>query len=141
MSAIMKQFISVISLLIFLTPCFAQIEVRDSIFVRLDRLHPDKLSFDVKGGKLVHVGVFIKNKYEDVTSFYATKNHSDLALIKVESVNPSKVVAYSVFNSMLNSDFLNTLFYTKVYFILSKSKEDFLVLWVQPKLPGALNKH
>jgi len=124
-----------------LTPCFAQSEIRDSVFVRLDRIKAKKLSYDVKDGNLRYVAVLIKNKYESLTSFVAIKNNADLALINKKDVDRRKVLVYNKFNERLNRNFLDVLFYTKIYFVMSESQDSYLVLWVQPLLPGPLNKH
>ena len=136
----MRKYFLSFFLVVVLIPCFAQSKIRDSLFIRIDQVKSEKLSYHLKQGKLFHIVVFVKNKYEGITSFFAIKNNSDLALIKIKNVDSRKVLSYSTFNEMLNKDFLDVLFYNKVYFVLSKSREDYLVLWVQPKLPEELNK-
>jgi hypothetical protein len=137
----MKKLILIVIGLSFHTLCFAQTDIRDSVFVRIDRLRPEKLSFQLREGKVFHTMVFIKNRYESLTSFFSIKNNSNLVLVNKKSVDHQKVLSYDAFNDRLNHSFLDILFYTKIYLVLSESKESYLVLWVQPKLPEALNKH
>jgi hypothetical protein len=136
-----KRVVLFLAVFCYLTPCFAQSEIRDSVFVRLDRIKAKKLSYDVKDGNLRYVAVLIKNKYESLTSFVAIKNNADLALINKKDVDRRKVLVYNKFNERLNRNFLDVLFYTKIYFVMSESQDSYLVLWVQPLLPGPLNKH
>ena len=120
-------------------PCLnAQIKIRDSLFVRIDKLKPSRLSYQLDHGNIIGMNVFIENKYDKTAGFILAPGKSDLALKNKKEVE-KKVISYSTFNKMLNQDFLNIYLYTNVYFVLSESKADYLVLKVGPILPGQLN--
>ena len=134
----MKKIILVVAFVSFLIPSFAQNAIKDSLFVRIDRLQSSKLNYSVDKGNITLIQVSIKNKYSTTAGFILAHGNPDLALKNKKNVE-KKVISYLAFNRMLNNDFRNIWAYIKVYFVLSESKTEYLVLWVIPILPGQLD--
>ena len=133
-----KKIILVVAFVSFLIPSFAQNIVKDSLFVWIDQLKPSLLKYQISNGNIIGIDIFIKNKYSTTAGFILAHGNPDLALKNKKNVE-KKVISYLAFNRMLNNDFRNIWAYTKVYFVLSESKTEYLVLWVRPILPGQLD--
>lgn len=134
----MKYYFLFFLLFIFSATSLAQVQIKDSLFVRIDQLKPSKLTYHVEKGNIFLIQVDIKNKYVNTAGFILAHGNSDLALKNKKEVE-KKVISYSTFNKMLNQDFLNIYLYTNVYFVLSESKADYLALMMRPILPGQLD--
>ena len=134
----MKKIFLIVGFMGFLMPCFAQSKIKDSLFVRIDQLKPSKLKYQLNKGDIIGIDIFIQNKYDKTAGFMLANGKSDLALIIKKKVE-KRVISYSAFNNMLNRDFRNIWAYTQIYFILSESRTDYLVLEVRPILPGQLD--
>jgi hypothetical protein len=134
----MKKIILILVLVGSLIPCFAQNKFKDSLFVRIDHLKPSKLKYQLNKGNIIGIDIFIKNKYDNTAGFLLAAGNSDLVLKNKEDAG-RKVVSYSEFNKLLNKDFLNIYLYTNVYFVLSESLSEYLVIGVRPILPGQLD--
>lgn len=138
--SIIKKILFTVFLMLLIKPCYSQLEVRDSVFVRIDRLNPESYSYSVFDFKINGLTVLIKNKYEKSLGFVAGYSDSKLFLKKRENIPKEKVLSYDSFNDLLNEDFLKVYFYYKIYFIISEDRYNYLTLNVRPILPPELNK-
>ncbi|MBC7655297.1 MAG: hypothetical protein H7098_12605 [Oligoflexus sp.] len=136
----MKKTILLIMLILGFECSYSQKGVKDSIFVRIDKLDQNKFSYGISGGKIIALTVLIKNKYENSLGFASGYFNSDLVLKEKTTIDSKKVVEYKTYNEMLNKDFYDIYFHYHTYFIISEDKYNYLVLEVRPILPPELNK-
>ncbi|MFC5282865.1 hypothetical protein [Pedobacter alpinus] len=130
-----------LSLLIFaFNSLYAQIEVRDSVFVKIIDLEPTNYSFSMNDGRIGLVHIYLKNRYENQSGYLTGYFGSNLTLKQKHKLDPSKVITYDQYVKLINKDFLAVLYYYKVYFIISEAKYDYLTLQVRHMSPPEFNQ-
>jgi hypothetical protein len=131
----MKKLLLLSLIILSFNSLFAQIEVRDSVFVKVNKLESSKYSFFLNNGKIGLVSIYVKNKYEDQTGYVTGYFDSNLTLKQKHKLDPSKVITYDQYVEIINKDILNVFYYYKVYFIISDTKYDYLTLQVRQIMP------
>lgn len=127
----MKKILFFIYFIFTISSLYAQIEVRDSVFILVNKLEPNEYSFAMNDGKIGLVNIYIKNKYEDQSGFVSGYFGSNLTLKQKHKIDPKKILTYDEYVNLINKDLLNVSYYYKVYFIISESKYDYLTLQVR----------
>jgi len=135
MSIIMKNLLLLCLLLTSINPLFSQIQVKDSVFVKINELEPNQYLFALSNGKIGLVQIYIKNKFENQTGYVTGYFDSNLTLKQKHKLDPSKVITYDQYVQLINKDILNVFYYYKVYFIISEAKYDYLTLQVRQIMP------
>ncbi|TKB95537.1 hypothetical protein [Pedobacter cryophilus] len=136
----MKNAFLLITLLFSSIISSAQIEVRESIYIRVDKLEPNQISFHISNGKILGLNIYIKNKYESQTGFATGYFDSNLTLNQKHKLDPSKVITYDQFVELINKDILNVHYYYRIYFIISEAKYDYLTIQVRQIMPPEFNQ-
>jgi hypothetical protein len=131
----MKKLLLLSLIILSFYSLFAQIEVRDSVFVKVNKLESSKYSFFMNNGKIGLVSIYVKNKYEDQTGYVTGYFDSNLTLKQKHKLDPSKVITYDQYVEIINKGILNVFYYYKVYFIISDTKYDYLTLQVRQIMP------
>lgn len=119
---------------------FAQIEVRDSVFIKIKDLKSEKLTYSLSDGKITYLSIDISNKYEKFTGFVTGYFGSNLTLKQKHKLDPSKVITYDKFVELINKDILNVHYYYRIYFIISESKYDYLTIQARQIMPPEFNQ-
>lgn len=140
MSLIMKKLLLIILFIFSINYLYEQIEVRDSIFIKIKDLKFDKLTYSLSDGKITYLSIEIPNKYEKFTSFLTGYFGSNLTLKQKHKLNPKKILTYEEYVNLINKDIMNVYYYYKVYFIISEAKYDYLTLQVRQILPPEFRK-
>lgn len=55
----MKKFFLIILFIVTASPLIAQVEVKDSVFVKINKLEPESVAFQISGGKIIGVDIYI----------------------------------------------------------------------------------
>lgn len=131
----MKKIILLSLFVLLIKPLFAQIEVRDSVFIKLYELEPSKYSFSLSDGKIDVVHLYYKNKYEAQTGYIPGYFKNNLTLKQKYKIDPKKVLTYDEYVKLINEDIMKVYYYYKVYFIISDSKYEYLTLQVRQMIP------
>ncbi len=131
----MKKIILLSLFVLLIKPLFAQIEIRDSVFIKLYELEPSKYSFSLSDGKISLVHLYYKNKYEDETGYVPGYFKNNLTLKQKYKIDPKKVLTYEEYVKLISEDIMNVFYYYKVYFIIAEAKYDYLTLQVRQILP------
>ena len=120
---------------------FAQVDIRDSVFVLINKLEPYQFSFALNNiGKIDLVHIHIKNKYEVQSGYVTGYFDSNLTLKQKHTLDPKKILTYEEYVKLINKDFMNVYYHYKVYFILSEAKYDYLTLQVRHITPPQFNE-
>lgn len=120
---------------------FAQIDIRDSVFVLINKLEPYQLTFALTNtGKIGLAHIYIKSKYEDQSGYVTGYFDSNLALKQKHKLDPRKILTYEEYVTLINKDFREVFYHYKVYFILSEAKYDYLTLQVRQISPPQFNE-
>ncbi len=137
----MKTFIVIFFLFIAYQNSYAQIEVKDSIFIRKLSSETNKFNYHISDkGQIIGLNFHKKNKYDDFLGFIAGYKDLFLTLKNKRSIPKDKLINYNEFNDLLGNNFMQYYYYYKIYFIISEDENDYLVLPVRPILPPELNK-
>lgn len=131
----MKNLLLLSLFLISINPLFSQIQVKDSVFVKINELEPNQYLFALSNGKIGLVHIYIKNKYENQTGYVTGYFDSNLSLKQKHKLDPSKILTYQEYVNLINKDMMKVFYYYKVYFIISEAKYDYLTLQVRQILP------
>ena len=131
----MKKSFLIITVIFLSKISLAQIEIRDSVYIRVDKLESNQITYQISDGKILGVDIYMKNKYETRTGYVTGYFDSNLTLKQKHKLDPSKVITYDQYVELINKDILNVFYYYKVYFIISEAKSDYLTLQVRQIMP------
>jgi hypothetical protein len=131
----MKKLFLLIIVLFLSKISLSQIEVRDSVYIRVDKIESNQITYQITDGKILGVNIYIKNKYENQTGYVTGYFDSNLTLKQKHKLDPSKVITYDQYVELINKDILNVFYYYKVFFIISEAKYDYLTLQVRQIMP------
>ncbi len=116
---------------------FSQAKIKDSLYVSLYKLAPEKYSYAIHNGKINVVNVNIKNKYGSQMGYVTGYYSSRLSQIKKESKH--RIISYEKLNDMINADYLNVQNNYHLFFILTEDKYNYLTIQLRPISPGRFN--
>ena len=120
---------------------FAQVDIRDSVFVLINKLEPSQFTFALTNtGKIGLVHIYIKNKYEDQSGYVTGYFDSKLTLKQKHNLDPRKILTYEEYVELINKDFREVFYHYKVYFVLSEAKYNYLTLQVRQITPPQFNQ-
>lgn len=131
----MKKTILILIFSLLVKLIYAQVEVRDSVFVKIYDLEPNKYSFGMNDGKIGLVSIYLKNKYEEQKGYLTGYFGSNLTLKQKHKLDPRKILTYEEYVNLIDKDIMKVFYYYKVYFIISEAKYDYLTLQVRQILP------
>lgn len=124
--------------LININSAFSQNSIKDTLYIRIDKLKPDKKSISVHNGDIFHFNTTIKSKYKNFGGFIGIE--TELIAFSKNAIKKDKLLSFKKFNNLLNDDFLTIYLNYKTYFVLTSDKNNFITILLQPILPPELNK-
>jgi hypothetical protein len=124
--------------LININYAFSQHSLKDTMYVRIDKLKADQKSISIHNGNIFHFNTTIISKYKNFGGFLGLGG--GLIDVNKKLVKKSKIISFKELNKLLNNDFLNIYLNCKIFFVLTSDKNNFITVLLQPILPPELNK-
>jgi hypothetical protein len=131
----------VVTFLLILITCncaYSQDNLKDTLYIRIDKLKPEQKSFSIHKGKIFHFNTTIKSKYKNFGGFLGIE--TELIAVSKNAIKKDKLLSFKEFNNLLNDDFLNIYLNYKTYFVLTSDQNNFITILLLPILPPELNK-
>lgn len=127
----MKKILYFITLLCISKTSFGQVEIKDSVFIKINNLESKYVLYQISNGKMIGVDILIKNKYENQTGYASGYFGSNLILKEKHKLDPKKILSYVEYVNLINKNLMDVYLHYKIYFILSEAKYAYLILQVR----------